>query len=138
MLSPVEVNRQWYEDMWNRRREDLIDVLMAADAVAHGLGAQPIQGAAGFKPFFRSFVQAVPDLKITIVRMISEGDLVATHIHTTGTHTGDGLGPATNQPVAFDGMIISRVKDGQIVEGWNCIDFLTFYQQLGLVANPVR
>jgi len=138
MLSPVEVNRQWYDEMWNQRREELIDVLMSADAIAHGLGPEPINGSGAFKPFFRSFVQAIPDMKISIVRMLAEGDMVATHIHTTGTHTGDALGPPTNKPIAFDGMIFTRVKNGQIVEGWNCIDFLTFYQQLGWVANPVR
>ena len=40
MLSPAEVNRQWYEEMWNGRREELIDVLMSEDAVAHGLGPE--------------------------------------------------------------------------------------------------
>lgn len=138
MLSPVEVNRQWYEEMWNRRREELIDVLMSSDAVAHGLGPEPIKGAGAFKPFFRAFVQAIPDMKIRIVRMIAEGDIVATHIHTTGTHTGDAFGPASHKAIAFDGMIFARVANGQIVEGWNCIDFLAFYQQLGWVANPVR
>jgi steroid delta-isomerase-like uncharacterized protein len=139
MLTPAEVNRQWYESMWNGRREELIDQLMSADAVAHGLGAEPIRGSAGFKPFFRSFIAAVPDLHIEIVRMLVDGDMVATHIHSTGTHRGEGLGgPATNQRMAFDGMIISRVKNGQIVEGWNCIDFLTLYQQLGWVASPVQ
>jgi steroid delta-isomerase-like uncharacterized protein len=139
MLSPAEVNRQWFETMWNERREDLIDQLMSPDAVAHGLGSGPIQGAAAFKPFFRAFIAAVPDLKLEIVRMIVEGDMVATHVHSTGTHRGDGLGGrATNKPVQFDGMIISRVKNGQIVEGWNCIDFLTLYQQLGWVASPVQ
>jgi len=137
MLSPVEVSRQWYEEMWNGRREELIDLLMAQDAVAHGLGAQPIHGAAGFKPFYRSFLAGVPDLKLQILRMVSEGDIVATHIHATGTHTGDAFGPATGNPIEFEGMIFARVKNGQIVEGWNCIDFLTFYQQLGRVPNPV-
>lgn len=137
MLSPAEVSRQWYEEMWNGRREELIDALMSKDAVAHGLGPRSIQGAAGFKPFYRSFVAAIPDIKLQILRMVSEGDLVATHILATGTHTGDTLGPATGKAVAFEGMIFARVKNGQIVEGWNCIDFLTFNQQLGRVANPV-
>jgi hypothetical protein len=33
---------------------------------------------------------------------------------------------------------MGRVRDGQLVEGWNCIDFLTMYQQMGWVAQPIQ
>jgi hypothetical protein len=29
-----------------------------------------------------------------------------------------------------------RVEHGQIVEGWNCFDMLSMYQQIGWVASP--
>jgi predicted ester cyclase len=61
----------------------------------------------------------------------------AAHCHVTARHIGPTLGgPATNKPVQFWGMCIARVRDGQIVEGWNCFDFLSMYQQLGWVKNP--
>ena len=28
---------------------------------------------------------------------------------------------------------MARVENGQIAEGWNCFDFLSLYQQLGLL-----
>ena len=34
-------------------------------------------------------------------------------------------------------MTIARMKDGKIIQGWNTFDFLTMYQQLGWVPNPV-
>jgi len=34
-------------------------------------------------------------------------------------------------------MTIARVRDGQLVEGWNAIDFLAMYQQIGWVTHPV-
>ena len=33
--------------------------------------------------------------------------------------------------------LMEQVQKGQIVQGWNCIDFLTMYQQLGWVSTPV-
>jgi steroid delta-isomerase-like uncharacterized protein len=138
MSRPDAVMRRWFEEVWNQSREAAIDELMASDAVAHGLGPQPLRGSAAFKPFVRAFRQAFPDLQIEVLRTVTEGDLVVTHIHATGRHTGEGLGgAATSQPVAFDGMIIAQVQKGQIVQGWNCIDFLTMYQQLGWVSSPV-
>jgi hypothetical protein len=34
-------------------------------------------------------------------------------------------------------MTIARVQDGRIVEGWNCFEFLSMYQQIGWVQSPV-
>ena len=34
-------------------------------------------------------------------------------------------------------MVILRVRDGVVIEGWNVFDFLTMYQQMGWVSNPV-
>ena len=111
--------------------------MMPADAITHGLGPQPLRGNTAFKPFFHSFSQAFTDLTVDVLRTVTQGDIVATHIHATGRHSGPGMGTPTNKVVAFDGMIIARVRGEQIVEGWNCIDFLTMYQQMGWVAAPV-
>jgi predicted ester cyclase len=138
MSSPDAVVRRWFEEVWNNRRESAIDEMMPADAVSHGLGPQPLRGNAAFKPFFHAFTQAFTDLRVNVLRTVTEGDIVATHIHATGRHTGPGMGTPTNQSVAFDGIIIARVRGEQIVEGWNCIDFLTMYQQMGWVAAPVQ
>jgi hypothetical protein len=36
-------------------------------------------------------------------------------------------------------MGIARVQNGKIVEGWNCFDFMSLYQQVGLLpaVGPV-
>lgn len=38
--------------------------------------------------------------------------------------------------IAFWGMTFVRVQDGRIIEGWNCFDFLSMYQQVGWVTTP--
>jgi steroid delta-isomerase-like uncharacterized protein len=138
MSAPETVMRRWFEEVWNQRRESAMDDLMAPDALAHGLGQEPLRGTAAFKPFFRAFCQAFPDLHIDVLRSLTDGELVVCHFQATGRHTGDGIGGApTNQPVSFQGMAILQVQRGQIVQGWNCIDFLTMYQQVGWVPSPV-
>ena len=50
------------------------------------------------------------------------------------THTGAGFGmESTGNPVAFEGMLIFRVRDGKVVEAWNSFDFLKMFQQMGVV-----
>ena len=40
--------RRWFEEVWNRGRTDVIDELLARDAVIHGLQDANGQAVAGF------------------------------------------------------------------------------------------
>ena len=40
---------------------------------------------------------------------------------------------STGKPVAFEGMLMFRVRDGKVVEAWNSFDFLKMFQQMGVV-----
>lgn len=128
--------RRWFDEVWNQKRADVIDVLFAPDGVAHGLadGGTDLHGPEGFKAAHTVFCQAFPDLHITVDHTVSNGDEVATRFTCRGTHGGDLFGiPATNRPVIFTGITITRFRKGQIVEGWNKIDFLSMLQQVGAV-----
>jgi hypothetical protein len=46
--------------------------------------------------------------------------------------------PPTGKNVDFRGITIVKMKDGQLIEGWNVFDFLTSYQQFGWVGDPVQ
>jgi predicted ester cyclase len=68
------------------------------------------------------------------MRTICEGDMVACHCAVTGTHRGAGLGVApSNAPIEIYGVAIAVIRDGQIREAWNCFDFLSLYQQVGML-----
>jgi len=135
--TPDAVARDWFESVWHKLDESAIDRLMHPEAVAHGLGPESLHGPAGFKPFFHAFKGAFSNIRIHIERAVTQGDVVAVLCHVTANHAGDAFGPATRRDVDFWGTSTIRVRDGQIVEGWNTFDFLTMYQQMGWVANPV-
>jgi steroid delta-isomerase-like uncharacterized protein len=140
MPTALEVAQEWFEQVWNRGAEDAIARLMAPTAQFHGLptpDGSPVAGPDAFKPFFRQFRQAFPDIRIEILRSVAEGEMVALHCHVTGSHRGDALGiaPSGNR-LDIDGMAMARISDGRIVEAWNCFDFLSLYGQVGLVQVP--
>jgi steroid delta-isomerase-like uncharacterized protein len=136
-LQPEALMRTWFEQVWNQKREDAIDRLFAPGGVAHGLPGGSLRGPASFRPLFNAFHGAFGNLHIEIERTVTEGEFVTAHCRVTGTHTGDTLGfPATGKNVNFEGITIGRVADGQFQEGWNVFDFLTMYQQLGVVTLP--
>jgi steroid delta-isomerase-like uncharacterized protein len=133
-VQPDVVMRTWFEEVWNQGREDTIERIFAADGLAHGLPGGPMRGPEGFRPVFRQFRGAFPDIRIAVERTVTEGEFVVAHCRVTGTHQGETLGIApTGRAIDFQGVTIARVVDGQLREGWNCFDFLTMYQQLGIV-----
>src|SRR5438105_4010036 len=57
------------------------------------------QGLAGIKHVVAMYHTAFPDVKISVMNMLADGDIVASHYHWTGTNTGPmGTMPATNKP----------------------------------------
>jgi predicted ester cyclase len=110
--------------------------MFAEDGIAHGLvdeSGQELRGPANFKPFFRKFRAAFPDIQVIVEDCICEGDKAAARCTVRGKHTGDGLGiAATNNPIEFSGLCIVRVEGGKIVEAWNNFDFASLNQQIGL------
>ena len=134
--SNREIVTSWFEGVWNAGDEAIIDRLMSPSAKFHGLppDGKPVVGPAAFKPFVRAFRQAFPDIRIHVLRTICEGDFVAAHCVVTGTHNGPGLGiTATGSPIEIYGVAIALIRDGQVQEGWNCFDFMSLYQQVGML-----
>ncbi len=127
--------RRWFEDVWNKGRADAIPELFDEEGLAHGLSddaANPLRGPAGFLPFHAQFRGAFPNIEVVVEDQIAEDDMVATRCSVRGKHTGDSLGfTATQAPVEFTGVTITRIKDGKIVEAWNNFDFMKMYRQLG-------
>lgn len=133
----MEVLHRWFEEVWNKGREEAIDELFAEEGVAHGLvddNGEELRGPAGFKPFFRKFRAGLPDLEVVIEDCVCEGDRTAARCTVRAKHTGEGFGvAATGNVVEFTGMCIVRVRDGKIVEAWNNFDFMALNQQIGLM-----
>jgi steroid delta-isomerase-like uncharacterized protein len=129
--------RRWFEEVWNKGRPDAIAEMLAAEGIVHGLSedpSQPLRGPAGFLPFHAQFREAFPNIEVVVEDQIAEGDMVAARCTVRGQHTGDSLGfAATQAPVDFTGMAMTRIKDGKIVEAWNNFDFMKMYKQLGAI-----
>jgi steroid delta-isomerase-like uncharacterized protein len=115
--------RRWFEEVWNQRRGELIDELIAREAVCQSPGGL-LRGPEEFRTrVFVPFLAAFPDMHVSVVGMISQGDQVVVRWTATGTHRGDALGiPASGRTVFLRGMTWIRYAGGQMVEGWDCWD----------------
>jgi steroid delta-isomerase-like uncharacterized protein len=136
--TPDVLAKRWFDEVWNRGDESAITRMLHPQALVHGLGATPITGPDQFKPFYRVFQRAFREMQIDVMRTVVQGEMCAVHCRVRARHVGPDLGgPATGSQVDFSGITMLRARDGLIVEGWNCFDFLTMYQQIGWISNPV-
>lgn len=126
--------RRWFEEVWNQGREETIDELFGASAVGYGLGDTDVttRGPAEFKIFANNLRGALPDIHMKIEDCIAEGDKVTVRLTVDGTHKGAQLGvPPTGRRIRIAGIVVVRIANGQIVEGWNSWDQLGLLRQIG-------
>jgi predicted ester cyclase len=124
----------WFEEVWNKQNASAIDELWVPEKRVHGLAAEygkQVKSKEEFKMFHKLFCTAFPDMHIKVETVIREGDMVATRVLVTGTHTGPGF-PAVpkGNRISFHGMCMAHVKDGKIIESWNNFDFMSMYKQM--------
>ena len=118
---------RWFDEVWNKGREDAIDEMMAKDCVVHGLAdehGKQLLGSAPFKAFYNNLRSEFSTIQIDVADILVDRDLMAARCVVTGTHK-------SGNPVNFGGVAIGRVKNGRIVEGWNHFDFHVMRQQFG-------
>ena len=83
------------------------------------------------------YLNAAPDLRVTIEDLVAEDDKVGVRRSYEGTHRGELLGiPATGKPVRVGSISIFRLAEGRIVEIWEQLDLLFLMQQLGVLPAP--
>jgi steroid delta-isomerase-like uncharacterized protein len=131
-----EASRRLLEQTFNDGNLELIDQLVAPDAVNHD-PATPAQmrelgGREVFKGTVSMYRAAFPDVRIVVDDVIAADDKVVLRWHSEGTHRGDlaGLAP-TGARASVTGIGIDRWKDGKVVEAWTEWDNLGLARQLG-------
>jgi len=73
-----------------------------------------LEGLEVWRQFTAPFVEAFPDLRLTIQDIAAEGDTVVARVAFRGTHSGEFQGlPPTGKQVAFSSMEFNRVVDGR-------------------------
>jgi steroid delta-isomerase-like uncharacterized protein len=133
------VMRRYFEEIWNERKLELLDELIAADYVNHASPDPSLpSGAAGLKPVFASVLQTFPDIRFSIDDVVAEGEKVVTRWSMRATQRGEVMGmPGSGKQVTLSGISIDRIVDGKIVEHWRVQDDLGLAQQVGAVPGDL-
>lgn len=119
-------------EAYNERSLDLLDDLVASDYVDQ---IWHMEGLESLKQGLELGFQGFPDWHEEIDDVIAEGDKVWVRVTYTGTHSGIFRGVApTGKQISITGLMIYRIADGKLVEGWDLSDYLALLMQIGAIA----
>jgi predicted ester cyclase len=128
-----------YEQVWidglNRGNVSGADEAFAENCIIHMAGApDPNLSVSAFKDLVSGLLTAFPDLQLSVDDQIVSGDKVATRWTAVGTHTGPlGDSQPSGNRAKFEGLVLDRVIEGQVVERWEQWDQMGMLQQIGIV-----
>ena len=119
---------------------DLMDELVAPDFVNHhSIATGEASHSIGVETFRQEIMQlrsVFPDIAMTIIHLLADGDKVVAHFQVRGTHKGEFIGiPATGKKVEFSGITIVRIANGKLAERWNIADRYGLLQQFGAIPS---
>ena len=125
------------EEIFNNRNLAAIDEFIAPEYVLRTAPPGAPADREGVREFIAMYLEAFPDLHISIDELLAEDDKVVGRFTFTGTHAGGlmNLSP-TQRQIAVRQIAIYRVESGKVVEEWEVSDQLGLMQQLGALPVP--
>lgn len=134
-----ELIKKFTELINNKQFDELVSIVKS-DFKRHSqaTGEMPeLNSLEEFIKLQKLFLSSFSDQKITLKKIIAEGDLVAVYATYAGTNDGPMPPfPATNKYAELGYISFIRIEDGKIAEMWVEWDNLTFLMQLGLFPPP--
>ncbi len=131
-----QVYRRYAEEVINRRRADALDRYVSRDVVYHAPAGVP-PNFEGLDAQVRMFLEAFPDLWVTLEDMVAEGDRLAVRLTFKGTHAREFRGLlGTGKSFAMSAFAFCRFSNGRIVEYWPLVDQMGLMRQVGLYPPP--
>jgi steroid delta-isomerase-like uncharacterized protein len=129
--------RHIYEEVWNKRRLEVVDELISpSHALNDPLASDAQIGPKLYKQRVVEFTNSFPDSRFTIEDLIAEKGKVVASWTFSGTHKGEFRDiPATGKKVSVEGITIHLITNSKILDSYARWDALGLMRQLGQ-ASP--
>ena len=138
MKNNADIVREACHVVWTEGHINRVEEFYAEDFSADYAFTDWGVGIEGVKALAKSVRVGLPDYREEIKLLIDGGEYIVVELLIEGTHTGpmNGIEP-TGKAVAFRDVTILRLRDGKIIEQSGLSDYLTMFQQLGVIPKMV-
>lgn len=132
--SPAEVAKAAFDAVAAHDPEGIV-AQGAPDYIDNFLAVGEFKGREAIREFFAEMFAAVPDLTMTVERIVADNSSAVVQWHATGTFTG---GPfqgirATGRRISLQGVDVMEIENGLILHNTIYYDGAGFARQIGLL-----
>ncbi len=128
-MSHLTLLNDFYKTVWIDGDLASIDRFFQPRTEAHGILADGQVGAEDFKVIVPAFRAMMRDMRVSVDRHVEMDEWLWAHV---SLHAVTIVGA---NPVHAAGMVMMRVENGQVAEAYNSFDFITFFEQIGLLPR---
>ncbi len=129
--SPDQLARRLFEEVWNQRRDDAIEELIAPACCGFMQGHGEVCGPEDVTAVRARLLSAFPDLSLEVEDVVTDGDKVVVRWVAHATHDGPGLEiEPSGCPCEFRGLTWLEFEGGKVVRGWDSWDQGGLLEQL--------
>lgn len=128
-MTKLDLLKDWYQKVWIDGDLTAIDSYFAPRAGADGLMPDGQVSMEDFRALVPALLALIRDLAIDIDRSVESGDWLWAQI-TVRALTARGV-----DPIRASGQVMVHIEDGLITEAYNAFDFITFFEQAGLLPR---
>jgi len=123
--------KQYYEELWNKKNKDYIDILFDENIEFHGSLNIDTKAKKEFENYMDNVFNGIPNLYHGIEIMIEENDNIAVRAVYNGTHMGKLFDfEPTNNRIKYNGASFFKFKDNKIISIWVLGDLVTLHEQV--------
>lgn len=125
-------------EIWNEGDINVADEICDPSFTRHEVNVNDVVvGVDAFKEYVSGVRTAYPDFTVTFDEILVMGDRIVARWTVTGTNTGvSELSPATGNRMEIEGVGISRVRDGKLVEELAYFNQAALLTQIGYTITP--
>jgi predicted SnoaL-like aldol condensation-catalyzing enzyme len=114
-VGSVEYNKAFiinhFEEFVNKKNSAIAYINLSGDFLDHDEAGGPVVGPEPAKKMMDELYKFMPDIHVSIVDIIADGDKVMVRNIWSGT------GPQGHK-IQFKGFVLWKLKDGKIIERW--------------------
>ncbi|MDV7141782.1 ester cyclase [Tropicimonas sp. TH_r6] len=129
MSEKRDLIQAFYDKIWVAGEFEAAETFFDLDAEASGLMPELAIGAAEFHEFVAALLNQLDVRRVSLEKTVEKGDWISVMA------SFEAMVLATGQTISGSGVLMARIVDGKIEEAYNCMDFMSFFEKLGLLPE---